>query len=93
MISFVSTRNRYNDFYVEMRKYIWGPEVVELLADIEVECYKSFPNLSSLKSMIGKLKSIIREDMMHSEDLRHAVNQLYDCVTEGRNVYMPLVES
>ena len=41
-------QNAYVDLYTQMRKYIWPFDVIDILVDLEIESFKSFPDSQKL---------------------------------------------
>ena len=56
MTSAQDLRNQYEKFYAEFRKYLWPYNVLEDLAEFEVDIYSAFFDIEKLKRDFGKLR-------------------------------------
>ena len=79
----------YNDLYEAMRRYIWDLDVVVALADVEIECYKRFPDIKSLKDKISSLRYLISGYTLNdgSEELFEALDAFDDYYEDQDNLY------
>ena len=91
MISTNDIQRAYNDLYVELRKYIWGFEVVKAIADLEVASYTAFPDMAELKSVLSKLKMLIRYDM-DDEELKESFDKFEELIKDDPEIYLKLNE-
>lgn len=66
--------------YKYLRNYIWGFDTVERLADLEVEVYNSFPDISKIQSVFNQLYIDIRSVLDEDEELAQAVNEFKDLI-------------
>ena len=70
-----------------MRNYIWDFEVIENLANLEIDCYQALPDISKVKIDLDKLKSTIREIFNKDENLKSAFDNLFDYIDSDNDVY------
>ena len=66
--------------YTELRNYIWGFDTVERLADLEVEVYNSFPDISKIQSTFNALYVDVRDMFDEDEELAEAVNSFKELI-------------
>ncbi len=77
----------YNDLYVKMRRYIWDIDVIEALADVEIECYKKFPDLRELENKVSNLRYLVSETDVDDEELFEAFDAFNDYYGEQDDLY------
>lgn len=79
----------YNDLYEAMRRYIWDLDVVVALADVEIECYKRFPDIRALKDKISSLRYLISGYTLNEsgEELFEALDAFDDYYEDQDNLY------
>lgn len=68
----------YVDLYKQIRRYVWDIDSVELIAKIEDEANKSFPDLGKLNNLLDKLKKISKDNDLDKE--------LLDCIDSFKNI-------
>lgn len=68
MICSVDFQNAYVDLFALMRNYIWDLDVVEMLADVEVDTYDAFLDLEKLSKDFQRLYSEIKEVAQDNDD-------------------------
>lgn len=72
----------YIDLYKNIRKYIWDLDSVELIAKIEDEANKSFPDVRNLNHLLDQLKQISKENKIDKEllnsidDFKHIISDV-----------------
>ncbi len=72
----------YIDLYKNIRKYIWDLDSVELIAKIEDEANKSFPDVGNLNHLLDQLKQISKENKIDKEllnsidDFKHIISDV-----------------
>lgn len=72
----------YIDLYKNIRKYIWDLDSVELIAKIEDEANKSFPDVVNLNHLLDQLKQISKENKIDKEllnsidDFKHIISDV-----------------
>lgn len=82
MISSQDFRNKYEPFYDAMRLYLWPYDVLEVLANVEVEIYTDFIDRDKLLSDFNKLKNMIRETLNEDENLQKACTDLEEVIND-----------
>ena len=75
-ISSQDFRNAYEKFYNEFRKYLWPYEVLEVLADIEVNIYSSFIDMDKLRIDFAKLRKSMKDVINDDEFLAKFTNKI-----------------
>ena len=73
--------NAYNDLYREIRQYIWSIRTVQLLAALEIETYKAFPDVSEVQRCYDAL----HRDIVHSLDRDEDSEDLYKSMESFEN--------
>lgn len=73
----------YIELYKSMRKYIWDLDAVEALAEVEVETYKSFPNIDTLRSLLDKLRMHMKSTMSDDDELKGTFDDFYDALNDN----------
>lgn len=68
----------YVDLYKQIRKYVWDIDSVELIAKIEDEANKSFPDIGNLNHLLDHLKQISKENELDKE--------LLDSIDKFKNI-------
>lgn len=68
----------YIDLYKQIRKYVWDIDSVELIAKIEDEANKSFPDIGNLNHLLDHLKQISKENELDKE--------LLDSIDKFKNI-------
>lgn len=74
MISSKEIQHRYVKMYEKLRNYIWGFETVEKLANLEIEVYNSFPDISKIQSFFNSLYQDVKTVFDEDEELAEAVD-------------------
>lgn len=64
----------YVDLYKQIRRYVWDIDSVELIAKIEDEANKSFPDLGKLNNLLDRLKKISKDNDLDKELLDYIDN-------------------
>ena len=92
MINSSILQNDYIELYKMVRKYIWSIEAVEALAAVEVETYKSFPDVDTLRNLLDNLRMYMKDTMSEDEELNDAFNKFYEELDDvsSDNVYSNL---
>lgn len=68
MIESNHLQNEYIKLYSILRDYTWPMYIVELIASIEVETFKAFPDSNRLVTLLGQLRSAINRSIPEEED-------------------------
>lgn len=90
MISAKKLQNQYNSLYIQIRKYLWPFETVQLLADLEEAIYRKFPDLNQISSILDKFKLRIDSEFKDDEELKSEFDKLYDLVKSDDTVFSKL---
>lgn len=82
----------YNDLYALFRNYIWEFDVIELLADLEVEVYQAFPDVDKLKSKLKKLRQAVSHTAVFDDDeeLEAVFDEFEETLDEVEGIYANL---
>ena len=72
MILSTQIQSYYNNLYKELRKYFWSFNIVEHIANLELECYKAIPKIDNIRKYLEKLKRSCNEELKTDEDLKNA---------------------
>lgn len=91
MVGSTILQDAYNKLYVQLRKYIWSFEAVNAIADLEIECYKSFADLLSVKRHLDNLSLFARDLFKDDEDLKKAFDAIYDIIENEEETYVKLL--
>lgn len=90
MISQNEIQSLYMNLYEQVRKYLWPFNIVVHIADLEIECYKAFPELLTLRDRLKVLEydmaSVSRED----EELTQAFEDFSKALEDVESVYNKL---
>lgn len=54
-------QNRYQKLYTFMMQYLWEYRVVESLANLEIACYRAFPDKDDMVKYLAELRRSISE--------------------------------
>lgn len=81
MTSSKQLQNAYVNLYRELRNYIWGFDTVQAIANLEIEVYSAFPDVSKIQSSFNTLCIDIRSVVDEDEDLAEAVESFKDMLS------------
>lgn len=81
-------RNFYIRLYKELRKYLWDFDTVNLIADIELSAYKSFPDVAQLKLLLGRLRQNLFETLREDDELRKSLEDFEESVNDNQEVVL-----
>lgn len=90
MISYADIRVCYNKLYEEIRKYIWDFHTVEALADLEIACYQTCPDISNIRYCLSELHTHISSLFTEDEELQRAYEALHDLIYSEDEYYVKL---
>lgn len=90
MISSKQLQTAYNHLYKYLREYIWPANIVSHIADLEIETYKSFPDLEELSSRYNRLKSECLRYIDDDEDLKAAFEEYREILDSSNELYSKL---
>ena len=60
IVSSVDIQNAYQKLYVYLMDYLWDYKVVEALANLEIACYKTFPDKDEMLKYLNELRKGIQ---------------------------------
>lgn len=78
MLHNVDLQSAYVDLYTEIRRYFWPFHTVEIIADLEIEVYKSFPDIPTVERHFQRLISAVRSIYNEDEALKSAFDRFSD---------------
>jgi hypothetical protein len=78
-------RNLYIDLYSQLRNYLWDIETVQIIADLEIETHKAFPDVSLISTLTNRLKYYIMSTMSEDEDMKEAFDALQESLEENKD--------
>lgn len=92
MISAKELQKAYNTLYKCIREYIWDFETVSVLVDLEVETYKTFPDIQLVSKHLKQLEQIVRYTDVYKDDdeLKSAFDAFNELVDTDDEVYSAL---
>lgn len=90
MVLSSALRYAYNKLYVQMRKYLWDMDVVEQLAELEIECYKAVPSIQTLRSRFTTLYTNIRLTVNNDEEFKVAVDYFRNMIESADEIVSKL---
>ena len=85
-------KTAYNRMYAVLSDYIWDYDIVEALVDVELETYKIFPDIESLRNKLRSLRMLVRQTADESRIL-DAISTFSDAVDDVEGVYAKIVYS
>ena len=83
-------KTAYNRMYAVLSDYIWDYDIVEALVDVELETYKIFPDMESLRNKLWSLRMLVRQTADESRIL-DAISTFSDAVDDVEGVYAKIV--
>lgn len=85
MNSSVDIQVAYNDLFSNMRNYIWDLDVVEMLAEVEVDAYDAFVDKEKLQRDYQKLYTTVVDEARNNkdEDLEKAADAFKDIIEQS----------
>ncbi len=87
MIRNVDIQNEYVDLYTLFRNYIWDYSTVCKLADLEVRCYETCPDIPKIQESLWKLKSDIINTLHDDEEMLAVFDEFEDLLESSNNEY------
>lgn len=76
----------YNKLYKELMKYIWDIECIEVIAEVQLECYKAIIDTKVLQKKLEKLRSFINSEFNNDEELKKRFETLYNASKEYESI-------
>ena len=92
MISSSIIQREYNRFYEEIRKYMWGFQAVEALAELEISVYRLIPDLIEVRDAFEEFSLYTHDVYMDDEDFKKAMDRFSDLIYEENEPYAKLFE-
>lgn len=83
----------YKKLYTTLREYIWPENVVELIADLEISVYESFPNVAMVKSHFNRLKAACIRLVHDDEELNEKFDYFDQILSNCDDIYVKLQRS
>jgi hypothetical protein len=77
----------YVNLYKIIRNYIWDFKTVCQIADLELSCYESCPNIGNIKVRLQTLKQSMFNTIQDDDDLREAFEQFEELLEDSNNTY------
>lgn len=68
MMTSTTLQSAYAELFAAMREYIWDLDVVEMLADVEVDTYDAFVDAKKLQKDYAKLYTIVHAEGVDNDD-------------------------
>lgn len=90
MLNSADIQLAYNKLYIQLRKYFWDFQTVELIAQLEVECYQSFPTIFKIRNIYSKLSQRIRSTTAEDEEFTKACKAFSRLITDNDTIYRQL---
>lgn len=90
IITAASLQKSYNKLYTQFRNYVWEFDIIESLADLEVEIYQTFPDMGKVKSKYKKLRQEVSYTgaFQHYEELKEAFDTFEESLDEADELYV-----
>ena len=80
-------QNAYVDLYTQMRKYIWPFDVIDILVDLEIESFKSFPDVMKLRELLDRLHREIQSTLSDDKDFETAYSSFKKLLDDDNAMY------
>lgn len=80
-------QNAYVDLYTQMRKYIWPFDVIDILVDLEIESFKSFPDVMKLRELLDRLHREIQSTLSDDKDFETAYSSFKKLIDDDNAMY------
>lgn len=87
MITTNDLQRCYIDLYKRLREYLWPFSTVELIADLEVATFCSFPDLNDVSSKLNRLCIDIRDCSRDDKDMQDAIDAMRKLLSSESEVY------
>lgn len=85
-------QNAYVNLYIQIRKYIWPFDVIDILVDLEIESFKSFPDVMKLRELLDRLHREIQSTISDDKDLETAYSSFKKLIDDDDNTMYKLLE-
>lgn len=80
-------QNAYVNLYTQIRKYIWPFDVIDILVDLEIESFKSFPDVMKLRELLDRLHREIQSTISDDKDLETAYSSFKKLIDDDNTMY------
>lgn len=90
MLNYADIQIAYNKLYTEIRRYIWSFEAVCALADLEIACYKTCPDLDEVKNAFYTFKLYAQQLFSEDEELESVFDNFEDIMNSDDTTYAKL---
>lgn len=90
MLNTNDIQSKYNDLYVQMRKYIWDYRSVELLAELEVAVYERIPDMNEVRKCFKALQIETHDIYAQDDEFRKSFDDFESLINESDQVYSKL---
>lgn len=87
MITTNDLQRCYIDLYKRLREYLWPFSTVELIADLEVATFCSFPDINDVSSKLNRLCIDIRDCAKEDNDMNDAIDSMRKLLSSGSEIY------
>lgn len=83
-------QNKYQKLYQFMMEFLWDYKVVETLANLEISCYKIFPDKEEMLKYIEDLRRNVEATYSElSEDDKPQFQEIFDSLSNMITAYSP----
>ena len=90
MISSSQIQNAYINLYKEIRNYIWGYNVVEHIAELEIEVFKRCPDIMLVGTYLDRLNYDMKRVCKDDEYLQSAFEDFKDLIGDNETTFYKL---
>lgn len=90
MISNTELQNAYVELYKILRNYIWDYNTVVKIADLEIACFQTCPNLGEVKFQLSRLKLSCINTIHEDEDLLGAFDEFDELLNSSNTYYVKI---
>ena len=90
MITSKKLQHSYNKLYANLREYIWPYNIINCIADLEVETYQSFPDSQKLRGIFNNLKVECNRLVTNDEDLERSFEEYNELLNDSNHIYAKL---
>ena len=80
-------QNAYVNLYTQIRKYIWPFDVIDILVDLEIESFKSFPDVMKLRELLDRLHREIQSTLSDDKDFETAYLSFKKLIDDDNIMY------
>ncbi len=87
MITTNDLQRCYIELYKRLRDYLWPFSVVEIIANLEIAVFCSFPDLSEVNSKFNRLCLEIRECAKEDQEMQDAIDSMRKLLSNESEVY------